>query len=101
MDLEVAVDGQDVVYRKIEDPQGGPTQDARCEWASKIESRAREVFGRDPNRIVFRYLNDGIRLSVDSSSKLAIMEAIREQYDRMPVRVQAFNLDILRILETV
>jgi len=49
MDLEVSVNGQDVVCRVIEDPEGGPYKDARCEWASKLETRAREVFGRDPN----------------------------------------------------
>ena len=100
MDLEVSVNGQDVAYRMVEDPEGGPHKDARCEWASKLETRAREVFGRDPDRIVFRYYNQGIRLSVDRSSKVAVMQAIREEFGNMPARVQAFNLDIMRILET-
>lgn len=99
MDLEVTVNGQDVVCRMIEDPEEGPDNDARCEWASKLETRAREVFGKDPNRIVFRYYNQGIRLSVDHASKAAVMQAIREELGHMPVRVQAFSLDIMRILE--
>jgi hypothetical protein len=99
MDLEVTVNGQDVVCRVIEDPEEGPAKDDRCEWASKLETRAREVFGKDPNRIVFRYYNQGIRLSVDNSSKAAVMQAIREELGNMPVQVQAFSLDIMRILE--
>lgn len=99
MDLEVAIDGQDVMCGVIEDPDGAPDKDARCEWASKLETRAREVFGRDPDRIVFRYYNEGIRLSVDHASKAAVMQAIREELGHMPVRVQAFSYDVMRILE--
>ena len=99
MDFEVTMDGQDVAYRAIDDPEGGPARDPRCVWASKLETRAREVYGKDPDRVVFRYYNRGIRLAVDKTSKAAVMQAIKEEYDHMPVRVQAFALDIMRILE--
>jgi hypothetical protein len=34
-----------------------------------------------------------------SKSKVAVAQAIREEFDHMPARVQAFCLDIMRILE--
>ncbi len=79
MDLEVSMAGQDIVYRVIDDPEEGPFKDERCEWASKLETRAREVFGRDSNRVVFRYYDQGIRLSVDHASKASVMQAIRSR----------------------
>ena len=99
MDFEYTVNGQDQIVKSIEDPQGDPFSDVRVEWATKLESRAREVFGSDPDRIVFRYYSDGIRLAVDSKSKIAVAQAIREEFDHMPARAQAFCLDVMRMLE--
>ena len=99
MDLEVVVDGEDVEFRSI-DGENGDGQDPRFEWALRIETRAREIYGGDPSRITFRFDGkEGIRLLADRDSKVCVMRAIREEYDSMPAKVKAFSLDIIQILE--
>lgn len=51
MELEIAVDGEDVDLRRISEGQGPPAQDARCDWALRIETRARELLGSDPKQV--------------------------------------------------
>lgn len=95
IELEVVVDDQ-VSFRTT---RGDGANDPKCQWAAKVEERAREIFKGSPDRIVFHYTKDGIKVLSDGESKASVMSAVRELYDQMPASVQAFMLDVTAMLQ--
>ncbi|MDG6987798.1 MAG: hypothetical protein JRN21_00530 [Nitrososphaerota archaeon] len=79
MDLEAVV-GDRVGFRKT---MGDGPGDPRCQWAAKVEERAREIYKGPPDRIVFHYAEDGIRLLTDGESKVSLLIAVRELYGQI------------------
>ncbi len=90
IELEIVVDDLVTLGKTMAD---GP-QDPHCQWAAHVEELARELFKGPPERIVFRYADEGIRLLVDGESKASLLTAVREIYGQMPASVQAFLLDV-------
>ena len=101
MGISINVKGLDEAIRKLEEIRDSLSVEARCEWASKVEKRAREMCGdKDEKHINFHCdENREIMLSTDERGKGCLLRAIKELYDSMPLGIQAFFQGVIQTLE--
>jgi|GEM_PF-1739369 len=86
------VEGMDEVIGKLEEIRTSLSAESRCEWASRIEKRAREICGdKDEKHIRFHCdEKQEIMLTTDRRGKDCLLRAIKELHGSMPPTVQAF-----------
>lgn len=91
----------DEVIAKLGEISDSLGTEARCEWATKVERRAREICGdKDEKHIRFRCdEKQEIMLMTDRRGKDCLLRAIRELYGSMPLGVQAFFQGVIQTLE--
>lgn len=73
----------------------------RCEWATKVEKRAREMCGdKDEKHISFHCdENREVMLSTDKKGEDCLLRAIRELRSSMPSDVRTFFQGVTETLE--
>lgn len=91
----------DEVIGKLGEIRDSPGTESRCEWASRIERRAREICGdRDEKHISFHCdENQEVMLSTDKRGKDCLARAIRELHGSMPPDVLTFFQGVRETLE--
>ena len=91
----------DEVIGKLGEISDSLGAESRCEWASKIERRAREMCGdKDEKHISFHCdENQEVMLSTDKRGKDCLLRAIRELHSSMPSDVRAFFQGVRESLE--
>jgi hypothetical protein len=87
--VDMSTDGVITKLAEISDSLGTT---GRCEWASRVERRARELSGdKEEKHISFHSdENREVMLSTDRRGKDCLLRAIRELYGSMPSPVQPF-----------
>lgn len=73
----------------------------RCEWATKVERRAREMCGDEDEKHINFHCDENreVMLSTDRRGKDCLLRAIRELYSSMPSPVQPFFQGVIETLE--
>lgn len=101
MGFSIKVEGIDEAIGRLEEIRDSFGAEIRCEWASRIEKRAREICGdMDEKHVIFHCDEEQkILLSTDTRGKDCLLRAIRELYDSMPLGVQAFFQGVIQTLE--
>ncbi len=96
------VEGIDEAIRALEQVRDSLAPEARCEWATRVEGRARELCGDAGGKRISFHCDEKqqIRLLTDKEGKDCLLRAVRELYDSMPLGVQAFFQGVIQTLET-
>jgi hypothetical protein len=91
----------DEVIGKLGEISDSLGTEVRCEWASRVERRAREICGdKDEKHISFHCdENHEVMLSTDKRGKDCLLRAIRELYSSMPSDVLTFFQGVIETLE--
>jgi len=101
MGISMDVEGMDELIGRLQDIRNSFGAEARCEWAAKVEKRARQLCGdKDERHIIFHCDEKRkIMLSADERGKDCLLRAIMELYSSMPLGVQAFFQGVVQTLE--
>ena len=96
--LEILVDGGIVTFTNVGTQLDSMGRDQRCLWAAKIEAEARRICGKT-DEVVFQCEKGDLSVRLHKDAVLAVVRAIGESVEVMPVEIRGFYQKIAYLVE--